>query len=181
MLKNFVTILFFICLTPYLCAQTLLPYKSKAPLAANLYWTKGFDYLESKRFVETLNLLEDLTGGNLGSCGNLQGYYDILQKAILEEDKVSAEKAFSEFIITGILIDIGQLNSIESDNERSLAIQMLFKELIAIQKYAKRLNFYTYRDLVISFRRLNQLVKNESQMSLYIENNPQIQKILEGC
>ena len=74
-----------------------------------------------------------------------------------------------------------QLKDIESSKARSQKIQTLFKELISIQKYAKRFEFETYRDLVISFRRLNQLSKDKPQTDSYINNRQFVQEIFKEC
>lgn len=181
MLKVLLISMFCFFQTQYLIAQEFVPFKDNAPLTCDLYWTKGFDYLEDDRFSETLNLIENLVTNNLGRCENLRTDYLDLKKTLIEKDKIKSENALTRFIITGILIDLAHLNIIDDELERRQTIQILFKELIAIQKYVKRLNFDTYRDLVISFRRLNQLFRNKPQINLFIDNNLMIQKILEGC
>lgn len=166
---------------PYLGAQTLLEYKDNAPLAMDLFWTQGFRYLENERYTEALVLLETLTVQDLSSCKSLLADFAYLKRTLLEEDQISAEKAFTNFVMRGILIDMYQLKDIESSKARSQKIQTLFKELISIQKYAKRFEFETYRDLVISFRRLNQLSKDKPQTDSYINNRQFVQEIFKEC
>jgi hypothetical protein len=92
-------------------------------------------------------------------------------KSFLETtDKTQIQKAFSKVVITTLLVEIKRIHLIEGVFERKKFIRDLFKEMIAIQKYAKQYNFELYKELMICFRRLNQLANDVGAIESYVQS-----------
>ena len=180
-LKILVAIILWGLNPPKLHGQEFLDYKNNAPLSMDLYWAQGFHYLENERYSETRDLLKTLAILELSSCASLITDFGDLEQTLLEEDKSNALRAFTQFVLHGILLDMNQMSNVDDPEIRGKAIQTLFKELISIQKYAKRFEFQTYRELVISFRRLNQLSKEKVQLDRYLMQNQLVQETIRGC
>ena len=181
MLKQLATILIIIASSWTAQSQVSLPFRKDAPIATDLYWTKAFDLLEDQRQVELEQLLMGLLQNSKGSCSGFDKAYEDLNKALDTQNKAENERALTEFITRSIVLEIYALKTIPDRQERKTAIINLFKELIAIQKYIKTIDFDTYRELVNCFRRLNQLHGDPARLEKFIDEQDYLSKYAIKC
>lgn len=169
MLKKLATILVFIACSWTVQSQVSLPFREEAPIAADLYWTKAFDLVEDQRFDEVLKLLAVLAESSMGICTGFDNAYIDLKETIGKQNQAEVDRALTQLITQSIVLEIYALNTIPDVKVRKTMVINLFKELIAIQKYIKEIDFDTYRQLVNCFRRLNQLHVDPVRMKQFIE------------
>ena len=181
MLKTLATILIFISCSWTAQSQVSLPFREDAPIATDLYWTKAFDFLEAKRFGELQTLMDVLIKGSLGRCKDFDQVYGALVQALENKNQDALERALTEFITKSIVYEINYLSNIEDVKRRKEIVLNLFKELIAIQKYIKDLDFDTYRQLVNCFRRLNQVYSDTRRLEQFIDRQDYLAKYALKC
>ncbi|MDB2388856.1 hypothetical protein N9W02_00400 [Flavobacteriaceae bacterium] len=181
MLKFLATILVFLSCHWTVQGQTSLPFRKEAPISVDLYWTKGFSLIEEDRFEDLSNLIADLTNSSLGNCKGFDQQYDELIMVFNSNNKAKSAEAFTKFITSIIILEIHALNSIPEDKARKESILGLFKELIAIQKEIKAIDFETYRQLVNCFRRLNQLYTNPARLKEFVDSQQFLLKYELKC
>jgi len=168
MLKNLALIFVFISCSWTAQSQAALPLRKEAPIAADLYWTKSFNLVEDGRYNELQILLDGLTSSSLELCEGFDRDYAELKTALSTQNQDEITIALTEFITKSIIEEIFTLGSISEPRQRKTLVLGLFKELIAIQKYIKELDFDLYRQLVNCFRRLNQLYATQDRLERFI-------------
>jgi hypothetical protein len=161
--------------------QVSLPFRKEAPIATDLYWIKAYDLLEDQRLAELEQLLGGLTQTSMGFCSGFDEALEGLNKALEGQNKAEAERALTLFITRSIVLEIYALNTVTDQKERKTAVINLFKELIAIQKYIKAIDFDTYRQLVNCFRRLNQLHVDPPRLEKFIDEQEYLSKYALKC
>jgi hypothetical protein len=181
MLKKLATILVLISCIWTAQGQVSLPFRQDAPIPVDLYWTKAFDLMENQRLGGLEELLEGLINDSSGLCAGFDQNYEALKAVISARNKANIERALTEFITRSIVFEIYALNTIKEQKERKTIVINLFKELIAIQKYIKSVDFDTYRQLVNCFRRLNQLYSNPDRLQEFIDSQKYLSKYKLKC
>jgi hypothetical protein len=181
MLKQLASILIILTCSWTAQSQVSLPFRKEAPIATDLYWTKAYDLLEDQRLAELEQLLGGLTQTSMGFCSGFDKAYEDLNKVLDTQNKAETERALTEFITRSIVLEIYALNTIADQRERKTAVINLFKELIAIQKYIKAIDFDTYRQLVNCFRRLNQLHVDAARLEKFIDEQEYLTKYYLKC
>lgn len=181
MLKQLASILIIFTFSWTAQSQISLPFRKEAPIATDLYWTKAYDLLKDQRLAELDQLLEGLTQSSKGYCRGFDQAYEGLNEVFRTQNSTDAERALTEFITRSIVLEIYALNTISNQRERKSAVINLFKELIAIQKYIKVIDFDTYRQLVNCFRRLNQLHVDVTRLEKFIDEQEYLSKYALKC
>ena len=181
MLKQLATILIIIASSWTAQSQVSLPFRKDAPIATDLYWTKAYNLLENRRAEELDQLLGGLIKGSTGTCSGFDSEFDNLNDVLNGQNNADALRALTEFIARSIVLEIYALKTIPDRQERKTAIINLFKELIAIQKYIKTIDFDTYRELVNCFRRLNQLYRDRARLEKFIDEQDYLSKYAIKC
>ena len=170
MLKRLALITLFLSCFFQLQGQSSLSFRQEASIPMDLYWTKAFDLIDNNRLELAQELIENLIVTSQGECLSLDEDLASLKFNFNTEENTQIQKAFSKLIITSLLIEIKRIHLIEGVYERKKFIRDLFKEMIAFQKYAKQYDFELYRELMICFRRLNQLSSDASAIELYVQS-----------
>lgn len=158
-----------------------LAYKTEASVEINLIWSKSLEYIEGEQFKEASTLLGKIKATDLSVCSNLYYQHDSLMAAIAVSQGIQAEQLLARFVITGILIDLKSLVNLEGIDHRKALIKAVFRELIAIQRIAKKYEYARYKKLIILLRRLHILVKVEDKMRDEINQNELILKHNLAC
>lgn len=181
MLKHLALILVFFSCSGIAQGQGSLPFRKEAPIAADLYWTKAYDLVESQRFEEVSKLLSVLADTSMGICTGFDREYNVLKETLGKKNQADIELAITQFITKSIVFEIYSLKTVADAKERKTMVLNLFKELIAIQKYIKNFDFDTYRQLVNCFRRLNQLYSDQARLEQFILNQEYLSKYAFKC
>lgn len=181
MLKKLANILVFIACICTVQGQVSLPFRQDAPIPADSYWTKAFDLIEDQRLGGLEELLDGLINDSSGLCAGFDQNYEALKAVIGDKNNANIERKLTEFITRSIVLEIYALNTIKEPKERKAIVISLFKELIAIQKYIKSIDFDTYRQLVNCFRRLNQLYSNPARLQEFIDSQKYLSKYELKC
>jgi hypothetical protein len=150
--------------------QSYLSFRKEASIPMDLYWSKGFNLIEDNRLELAKELIEPLLFKSQDECISLDEDFASLKSLLETKDKTQIQKAFSKVVITSLLVEIKRIHLIEGVFERKKFIRDLFKEMIAIQKYAKQYNFELYKELMICFRRLNQLSNDAGAIESYVQS-----------
>ena len=168
MLQKLAIIFVFISCSWTVQSQVAFPLRKEAPIAVDLYWTKSINLIEDGRYEELQILLDGLTSSSLELCEGFDRDYAELKTALGDQNDDEITLAFTQFITKSIVEEIHGLSSISEPRQRKTVVLGLFKELIAIQKYIKELDFDLYRQLVNCFRRLNQLYPAQDRLERFI-------------
>jgi len=181
MLRNLVTILLFSLIVWSSHSQNSIDFREQSSLPASVYWTKAFDLLNQNRLEEAKNLTDDLFKSIGGDCLILNKGISELNTAYKQQLTPEIVETLTRVIVNSVLIDIRQLSTEKSPIKRKEKVISLFKEIIAIQKEFKALDFKKYRALVVCFRRMNQLVSDDEILKNYIQSIEFINDLKDQC
>lgn len=181
-------ILGFLLASPKGGAQNIRTFKDASALECHLYWAKGIELIEAQRYNDFEKLLKSIVHPNLEKeviqnfgCRYFQKQYTDLLQSLSSNNEGEIEKAFLDFVLTGIYLDLHNTLTLSDSQEKSRHIKGLFKEVIAIQKLMKKYEFENYKRLILLFRQINQVRESNTLMARRLDQLDELQMCLNNC
>ena len=181
MYKHLIFVLFSLSMVWSSHGQIYLDFRNDASIEVSTYWSKAFDLANQNRLGDLKQLTDDLFSNNTNECLILNQEFNLLNAAYKQENIVEIKSTLTQLIVTSIIIDIGQLSLLQSTEKRKEKVISLFREVIAIQSEFKTFDFTQYRNTVVAFRRMNQLVNNKELLEKYLSGIDFISNVIKQC
>ena len=170
-------------------AQSVRTFKDVSPLECHLYWAKGIKLIEAKRFNDFEELLQSVVNPNRKQevvvqsfgCSYYQKQYTKLLKSLSSNNSEEIERAFLDFVLIGIYLDLHNTLALSNNQEKSRHIKGLFQEVISIQKLMKEYQFENYKKLILLFRQINQVRNSNAQVASRLNQYDELQTCLKNC
>lgn len=185
---SFFLILSYLLISTKVGAQNISTFKDSTLLECHLYWAKGTELIEANRFNDLEKLIKTLVNLKPESevkqsfgCNHFQEQYTRLLQAISSKKREEIEKAFLDFVLTGIYVDLYNILALSNNEEKSRHIKGLFQEVISIQKLIKKYQFENYKRLISLFRQINQVRNSNNMVAHQLDRYDELQMCLKNC